>query len=663
MRRLHLFTTLLFSTVLMLSSLSGQSVSVYATLIDQEVKGSMLDVQEYELVEDGVVNYNNGEWVAVKLEVPPDLAKEDNFIYLSYALLDTVELWVPDQNNQLVRAYQTGQAFKFNTRPYASSDFVFPMSEGTEVYYFRIYSSKPVVLPFQVLYRGALIETLTTKDLLFGVYMGIMLVMFLYNLVLLIITRNQTYGYYILFLITLLLAQVALFGYTDRYLMPNWPALNQKYTVLSGAVVGVFTALFMMNFLQLRQRAPLFAKMVFLLATMEVFGMLFLGLDWDVTAFHWVNMTSLYGSIVGIIAAIKLARTGFKPAKFFLIAWSVFLVSVIIFVFNNLGIIPYKPYFHGAMLFGSGIEVVLLSVALADRISVLRKENEASQKKALEMAQENERIIREQNIILEEKVQQRTEALQATNKELQATLDDLKSAQSQLVQSEKMASLGVLTAGVAHELNNPLNYIHGGYIAINSELEGERSDISKDDLKEYLQWIQSGAEKAIRIVKSLNIYSRKSEDYTESCNLNSIIEDCLSILQHKTRGQLEINKALSDELGTIKGNSGKLHQVVLNLIDNAIDAIEQNGIINITTKTKGHSAILTIEDNGAGISQEHLDKVLDPFFTTKPPGKGTGLGLSIVHSIIQEHAGRIHFDSEPGQGTTVTISLPRLSKS
>jgi signal transduction histidine kinase len=488
-----------------------------------------------------------------------------------------------------------------------------------------------------------------------------MLVMFLYNLALLLITRDKTYAYYISFLITLLLAQVALFGYTDRYLMPGWPALNQKYTVLSGAVVGLFTALFMINFLQLRQRAPLFAKLIVLLAVMDIFGILLLAMDRDVLAFHLVNFASTYGSVVGIIAAIKLARAGFKPAKFFLIAWSILVVSVIIFALNNLGIIPYKPYFQGAMLFGSSIEVVLLSIALADRINVLKKEKEDSQKEALVMAKENERIIREQNTLLEQKVQMRTKELQGANEELKVTLENLKTAQMQLVQSEKMASLGVLTAGVAHELNNPLNYIHGGYTAINDELENEHSDLNKEELKQYLQWIQSGSEKAIRIVKSLNIYSRTSEDYTEDCNLNAIIEDCLSILQHRIKDQIEVKRALSDNMGTVKGNSGKLHQAVLNLLDNATDAIEQNGVITISTSTTDHHATLTIEDNGSGISKEHLNKVLDPFFTTKPPGKGTGLGLSIVHSIIQEHGGRIHFDSEPGQGTTVTISLPKLS--
>ena len=274
------------------------------------------------------------------------------------------------------------------------------------------------------------------------------------------------------------------------------------------------------------------------------------------------------------------------------------------------------------------------------------------------MAQENERIIREQNVILEEKVQSRTEELQSTNEELKVTLDDLKATQAQLIQSEKMASLGVLTAGVAHEINNPLNYIHGGYTALNEELKKKNTDVDKDSLKEFLGWIETGVEKASRIVKSLNIYSRSNDDYTEACDVNAIIEGCLSILQQKITHQIEIEADFTCDVRTVQGNCGKLHQAILNLLSNAIDSIEDKGVIKIQTQTKDSNTFITIEDNGCGISPEDLKRIMDPFFTTKSPGEGTGLGLSIVYSILREHKGTIHFDSEEGKGTKTTVTLP-----
>ncbi len=658
MRRLQLIAIFLFISGLFFNNLAAQSISVFTTAIDAQVNGERLDEQNYSLLEDGVANYDNGEWVGVKIEIGSEQATKDHFIHLSYSLLDTVEVWTPGDNGRLYMLYQTGQAFKFNTRPYNSSDFVFPLLERNQEYYLRIYSSKPIVVPFEVISIQPLFEKLTKGDFLFGIFVGLIGVMFLYNLVLLFITRDNSYGYYILYLLTLVLTQSALFGYTDRFIMPNWPILNQNFTVLSGALVGITSMAFIINFLRIRVQKPLFFRLFIIVFVLDGLGILFLLIGLDVPAFYVVNLASFYGSIVGFIAAFKLAKSGFKPAKFFLIAWSIFLVSVIIFALMNVDIIPYDPLLYRSMLFGSSIEAILLSVALADRITVLRKESRESQQRALEMAQENERIIKEQNIKLEEKVQLRTKELRGANKELNVTLENLKAAQTNLVQSEKMASLGILTAGVAHEINNPLNFIYGGHTAILDELN-KKEDLNLGNLKEYLEWIEMGAEKATEIVKSLNVYSRTNDDLTETCNINKIVNACLSMLQNKIKANTKIDRNLDKNIGIIKGNNGKLHQVVLNLLGNALDAIEENGHIQIESRSNENEILLTIEDNGSGISKQNLKKVLDPFFTTKAPGKGTGLGLSIVHSIIQEHTGSIEFDSEEGRGTKVSLRLPK----
>jgi hypothetical protein len=649
--------TLLLCCSLHAKVFSAPSISVHAAAVESGVQAQEFASLDYTLVEEGVATFQNGEWAALKVVVPEGSADDEHFIHISYALLDTVELWVQDAEDQMIRLHQTGQSFAFSTRPYASSDFVFPTQKGTEEYYFRIYSAKPVVLPVAVRSSQELFEHLTFKDFLFGMYAGLMLVMILYNLVLNFITRDKSYAYYIVFLISIALAQLALFGYTDRYLFPNSPELNQKYAVLSGAAVVLFTALFVIHFLQLRRKAPLFAKLIYAMLVFDAVGLTLLFSGAQIMAYHVVNFASAYGSIFVLIAAYKLSRSGFKPAKFLLIAWSMLIVSVVIFALTNLGVIPYRPYFHGAITIGSSIEAILLSVALADRINMMRRENELSQKSALELAQENARIVREQNLILEKKVEARTEALRSSNEDLKVALENLKDAQAKLVQSEKMASLGVLTAGVAHEINNPLNYIYGGFAAISEEVKKDADQINKAEINEYLSWIRTGVERATAIVKGLSAYSRSNDAIDEECNLHSILEASLLMLQPKLTGQAEIKMQLAAKPVRVKGNEGKLHQVVLNLLDNAIDAIETQGEIRVATEIKGDQVILTIQDNGSGISKEHLSKLLDPFFTTKPPGQGTGLGLSIVHNIIKEHGGTIDFQSIVGEGTTVTVTL------
>lgn len=245
--------------------------------------------------------------------------------------------------------------------------------------------------------------------------------------------------------------------------------------------------------------------------------------------------------------------------------------------------------------------------------------------------------------------------------ERERAIDQLKEAQAQLIQSEKMASLGILTAGVAHELNNPLNYIVGGYTAIHNHLNEEEL-LDKAEIEEYLDWIKTGSDRATKIVKSLNLFSRSNEDNTEVCDIHLIIDDCLLMLQNKFKDRIIITKEYTDTPAEVPGNNGKLHQAILNLLANAVDAISEKGEITIETKSQKDRLNIIISDNGCGISGENLKKVMDPFFTTKPPGEGTGLGLSITHSIIQEHEGSLTLQSTPDAGTKVKISLPKERK-
>jgi PAS domain S-box-containing protein len=240
--------------------------------------------------------------------------------------------------------------------------------------------------------------------------------------------------------------------------------------------------------------------------------------------------------------------------------------------------------------------------------------------------------------------------------ERKKALENLKATQSQLILSEKMASMGVMTAGIAHEINNPLNYILGGYQAIMDYLASTDS-IEKEELLQYLEWIKVGGDRAASIVKSLNLISRNNESQNERCDLHEILEGCLIVMKSKHKGTVEIRSEWKAQQAIVAGNNGKLHQVFLNLISNAIDAIKEKGLIELRTLDTEDGVEVQILDNGIGISPEHKSRIMDPFFTTKPPGKGTGLGLSISKSIVEEHGGSIRFESRPKE-TIFYIRLP-----
>jgi len=272
---------------------------------------------------------------------------------------------------------------------------------------------------------------------------------------------------------------------------------------------------------------------------------------------------------------------------------------------------------------------------------------------------------------LETLVRERTEELQQANKELiaantelsgqrselQSALLDLEKAQNQLIQSEKMASLGVLVSGIAHEINNPLNFIYGGLLGLENYIK-ENIMERKEEMSPFLAGIQLGAKRAADIVTSLNHYSRRDDLPRVPCDIHTIIDNCLLMLSNQIKNRIEIEKHYSREPFTLVGSEGKLHQAILNLLTNAIQAIQDKGTITIVTAVSKQNITLTFADTGIGISPENLQRITDPFFTTRDPGKGTGLGLSIAYTIIKEHDGTLEFESIVEKGTKAVVTLP-----
>jgi len=289
-----------------------------------------------------------------------------------------------------------------------------------------------------------------------------------------------------------------------------------------------------------------------------------------------------------------------------------------------------------------------------------------------------------------EQIEKINKKLERTNRSLFDTITKLHETQSQLVSSEKMASLGVLTAGIAHEINNPVNFIYTGINSLNKdvvelttllteilqqinarggdELIGSINEIKKDgELDEILEIIPQtiedikvGAERAAEIIKGLRNFSRLDKDSMQISNIHEGLDSALLLLRNKFKNHIAVKKEYS-QLPEIECYPGKLNQAFINVLSNAIDAIEKEGTITIRTWANEEKIYIQIQDSGKGIPTDVIDKIYDPFFTTKSVGKGVGLGLSITYGIIQEHNGKIDVKSVQNSGTTFTISLPCIS--
>src|SRR6187401_1301725 len=266
--------------------------------------------------------------------------------------------------------------------------------------------------------------------------------------------------------------------------------------------------------------------------------------------------------------------------------------------------------------------------------------------------------------------------------ELETTLATLKTTQNQLVQSEKMASLGELTAGIAHEIQNPLNFVNN-FSEVNAELIDElKTELEQDnkqqaieianDIKEYEEKIIFHGKRADAIVKSMLQHSRSSSNKKEPTDISALTDEYLRLAYHGMRAK---NKSFNVDIKTDFDNStGKINiipqdigRVILNLINNAFYAVDekkklgQNGYeptVSVSTKKTNGKVEIKVDDNGNGIPQKVLDKIFQPFFTTKPTGQGTGLGLSLSYDIVKAHGGELIVETKETEGTTFTISIP-----
>jgi two-component system NtrC family sensor kinase len=388
---------------------------------------------------------------------------------------------------------------------------------------------------------------------------------------------------------------------------------------------------------------------------------------------------------ISIIIYIKK----YRPVKFFLLSWSIFIISIFVFVLRNFNILPYNIFTYYSLQGGSSMSVTLLSFALADRINILKKEKEASQTEACNILKENDRLIKEQNLILEKSVETRTF-------ELRETLDHLKQTQNQLVNVEKMAAIGQLTAGIAHEINNPINFVMSNIAPLRRDIEdifrvlAKYNEINEEDdikakiieinkLKEQLDisfliteinalllGIYEGASRTSEIVIGMKNFSHIEEFDLKLANVNEGLDTTLTMLKSIITNKIKVIKQL-EEIPKIMCYPGKLNQVFMNIINNSAQAIinktnlNEEGIIEIRSKVENEKIVILIKDNGIGMSPQTLKKIFDPFFTTNDVGQGTGLGLSISYNIIKNHSGEIQVVSEENVGTVFSIILPLIT--
>ncbi len=674
------------------SGSSSNKILCFSYLMEQKdspVEAVILKSNSFIENECQLFNFGiNDEVVWIKLDVSYFSGFSDPLLVLNSSSIDNVFLYTI-KSNLVENVQETGRLNGIKGRYLESHKLVFQLDEkekNADYLLLKIENVDKKIFIGVVTEKSELNSILNTENILFGVLSGVFIGLFFYNLFLYFSVKDKIYLVYVLHTLLVWLAQGSILGFTQVLIWPEWDWMNTRSIVIFSSVVSIVGIWFLRIFLLTDKLIPRLDKGFFIIYLVYAFILLSAFFVSTTLSYQVLLVTQSIVVLYVLFVASMVLKLGFRPARYYLVAWSIFMIGIFLFVFSEMGIIPTNNLTAYIMPVGSALEVVLLSFALADKINILKKEKEEEQAGKLLVLKENEQLIREQNNMLEEKVKIRTD-------ELESALRNLQNTQSQLVNQEKMASLGQLTAGIAHEINNPINFVSSNITPLKRDIkdimdvidfyrEAGKKEFSPDTQKEakqleedlelayvldevnqLLKGMDDGARRTVEIVKGLRLFSRVDEQDVKKVDLHDGINSTLILLNSTIPGKIRIIREFG-ELPMVECLAGKINQVFMNILNNAVQALSDHldriadPKIIVRTKAFADHIEFEIEDNGPGMPEHVKQKIFEPFFTTKPVGKGTGLGLSIVYSIIENHKGTLEVNTVEGQGTTFIISLP-----
>ncbi|MFP4534014.1 MAG: 7TM diverse intracellular signaling domain-containing protein [Desulfobacterales bacterium] len=572
-----------------------------------------------------------------------------------YPVVDYIDFFMPDTGLH----FKSGDHRPFHVRPIAYRTIVFPVETppGTHECYIRLASQGSIVLPLNA-WSQAAFETKKTHDQsLMWLYYGIMLALGFYNFFIFLFIRETSYLYLVLFTLTVTLFTMAHDGHAFQLLWPNatwWASICHPIMVLLG---GLTVLMFTRRFLLTKENAKTFDRL--LLIVIGGGGLLVFAAPW-VDYYYATQFSVLFAAVCAIAVittgTVQLFRRQ-REAVFFILAWFVFIVGVLMISAKSYGFLPSNILTDASHQLGSCLVVLLLSLGLGDRMKALNAE-----------------LFRHKHA-LEDLVRERTTELEAANQELKASMAHLKKTQDQLVQTEKMASLGGLVAGVAHEINTPIGVTvtAASFLAEKTQEVQKQIDDGRLSDQSLEKFLKSAGEISHTILNNLKraaelIQGFKQVAVDQSAGsrrwfyIKAYLDEILLSLHPKFKRTSHTIAVTCDEDIEINSYPGVFSRIITNLVMNSLnhgfDGME-NGRIDISVRRVDGRLYLGYQDNGRGMPKETLDQIFEPFFTTRRSQGGTGLGMHIVYNLVtQSLGGEIACQSEPGNGINIRIIIP-----
>lgn len=554
-------------------------------------------------------------------------AAEDTewLLEIQYPLLDYIDLYIPAQSSYSVK--RSGDRLRFDKREIKHRNFIFTLpcrKDEVTTFYLRVRSDSTMAIPLVIWSSTAFIEKDQSEQYLLGLYYGIIIVMILYNLFIFFSLKDQDYLYYVLYLIAFGIFQSTMNGLAFEYLWPENSSWGNRAVPFFVSIALLLLLVFSKSFLQVKHSFPKINRIFLVLIGFDVvFCVLALFCRYSLTVRTNTMLAFISVSYIFLCSVFCFLK-GYQPARFMIFAWTAFLGGLLISILRGFGVLPNNFFTLYGMQIGSALEVVLFSLALADRFNLIRKEKENAQAE----------VIKNKN-----------EVVQALNKTNQLKNDFL--------------------SMTAHELRTPLH----GIIGISESLISSKTENISDFCRKNLNMIVLSGKRLSSLVNNLLDLSRLRYDdihlNLQPVNLQTVVDIVLELSKPLAQSKnISLESDIPHNLPLIEADENRLQQILHNLIDNAVKYTE-SGSVNLTAERQDELVTVSIRDTGIGIDQKRFEEIFKPFEQLNPsndePVSGIGVGLSITQKLIDKHGGKIWLESEMGVGSCFYFTL-RISQ-